>query len=432
MNLSRNQKILIGVVAFVVIVFLLVLIGVLPGLKKETNQIKATLQFWGVYDSRQVYESAIADFGNLYPGVEVNYRGFSNEADYETALLNALAAGKGPDIFMVRNLNLLRDIAKIAPAPVTKFSLLGLRNLFPQIVESDFAPDGKNIYGLPLSIDTLALIYNQDLWNGAAITAPPKTWAEFEALIPKLVKKSGVSVTRAAAALGGSLKSMETAPDVLSLLMLQSGTEMLSRDLSSASFASSDGEEALNFYLKFSDPKNADYTWNDEMKKAREAFAAGEVAMIFDYASAVSQIKSKNILLNLGVAETPQPAGAESAITFGNYWGYAVSRQSRYVNTAWDFVLNLTTKADNAKNYFTSTGKPPALRSLVSQTLNDPDLSVFAKQALTARAWGEVDYTKTSGILSDAIEAVLSGRTSSRNALQEAEDKVTDLLKKRL
>ncbi|KKU94464.1 MAG: Extracellular solute-binding protein family 1 [Candidatus Jorgensenbacteria bacterium GW2011_GWA1_48_13] len=432
MNLSRNQKILIGAAAFLVVIFLLILVGVLPGLKKETNQIKATLQFWGVYDSMRAYEGTIADFGKIYPGVEVNYRGFSNEADYETALLNALAAGKGPDIFMVRNLNLLRDITKIAPVPAIKFSLLGLRNLFPQIVESDFAPDGKNIYGLPLSIDTLALIYNQDLWNDAAITTPPKTWTEFEALIPKLVRKNGASVTRAAAALGGSLKSMETAPDVLSMLMLQSGTEMISRDFSSASFSSSDGEEALNFYLKFSDSKNAAYTWNDEMKKAREAFAAGEAAMIFDYASAVSQIRSKNILLNLGIAEVPQPAGAERAITFGNYWGYAVSRQSRYANTAWDFVLNLTTKSENAKNYFTATGKPPALRSLISQSLNDPNLTVFAKQALTARAWGEVDYNKTGGILSDMIESVLAGMISSRSALQEAEDKVTDLLKKRL
>src|SRR3989344_3074792 len=176
MNLSKNKIVIISIVGVVILIFFLILVGILPGLKKQTNQVKATLQFWGIYDDLSTYEAAIADFGKTYPGVEVNYRGFSNEADYETALLNALAAGKGPDIFMVRNLNLLRDITKIAPVPAIKFSLLGLRNLFPQIVESDFAPDGKNIYGLPLSIDTLALIYNQDLWNDAAITTPPKTW----------------------------------------------------------------------------------------------------------------------------------------------------------------------------------------------------------------------------------------------------------------
>jgi len=432
MNLTKPQIIVISSVGLVILIFLLILGGVLPGLKKKENKISVTLQFWGVADSVRAYEGAIADFSKLYPGVEVNYRGFANEDDYETALLNALASGRGPDIFMVRNMNLLRDLNKIYPVPAAKLSILGLRNLFPQIVERDFAPDGKNIYGLPLAIDTLALVYNRDLFDNAAIVTPPKTWLELEALVPKLVRKNGNAVEKAAVALGGSWKSMETAPDVLSLLMLQSGTEMLARDFSAATFASADGEEALNFYLKFSNPQSADYTWNDEMKKAREAFAAGEAAMIFDYAHALAGLKSKNPSLNVGVAEAPQPAGAEQAIAFGNYWAYTVSRQSRHVNIAWDFVINLTTKSENAAGYLAATDRPPALRSLVKQYLNDPNLAVFAKQALTARAWGEVDYNKTSGFLSEAIAAVLSGRLSARDALREAENKVTDLLTKRL
>ncbi|HXF44111.1 MAG TPA: extracellular solute-binding protein [Candidatus Paceibacterota bacterium] len=432
MNFTRNQKILIAAMGGVVLILLLVFVGILPGLKKkETRKVAANLQFWGVYDSVAAYEGAINAFSRANPGVEIAYRGFSDPEEYESTLLNALAVGKGPDIFMVRNTDLLRDATKIAPVPVSKLSVLGLRNLFPQIVESDFAPDGREIFALPLSIDTLALIYNQDFFNEAAIVSPPKTWTELEMIVPKLLRKENGYIKKAAIALGGSLRSIGNAPDILSLLMLQSGTEMISRDYRSAAFASTDGEEAMNFYLKFADPRNTAYSWNDEMKKAREAFAAGEVAMILDYASALPAIRSRNTTLNVGVAEAPQPATAEKVITFGNYWGYAVSRQSRYVNTAWDFVLSLVT-GENAKNYQVITGKPPALRALINQLLNDPSLSVFAKQSLVARAWPQVDYNKTSGFLSDAIESVLSGRASVRNALQEAEGKVTDLLIKRL
>jgi multiple sugar transport system substrate-binding protein len=433
MNLTKTQIIIIAAVGFVILLLLLIFFGLLPGLRKEDPalKLKATLEFWGVFDSVAAYDGAIKKFNETYPGVTVNYRSFSSISDYETALLDALAAGKGPDIFMVRNRALPRDINKITPAPASQVSLLGLRNLFPQVVETDFVSRGV-IYALPLSIDTLALFSNQDFLNQAAITNPPANWEDFEKAIPSLLRKdSEGKLTRSAAAIGGSLRSMEQGPDLLSLLMLQSGTKMASDDFSRATFASPQGEEALKFYTKFADPKSTLYTWSDSFGKSLDVFAEEKAAIIFDYHSAVSRIRAKNAFLNFTISAIPQPVRAEKSIAYPNYFGYAVSRQSRRGNLAWEFVIKLTSDKEVAKSYFQVTKKPPALRSLIEENLNNPELSVFARQALIARSFPQTEPNVFSQIFSGMIESVLSG-TLPGAALKKAEEEATQLMQRRL
>jgi len=144
---------------------------------------------WGL-DRTEAIEPAIQNFETLYPNVTVTYRGFTDAAKYWQALLDALAAGRGPDIFAVENRDVLRESRKLSPAPATLFSVARLRELFPKVVEQDFAPQGV-IYGLPLSIDTLALFYNRDLFDKAGVALPPATWEEFQAMVPQFVQVDG-------------------------------------------------------------------------------------------------------------------------------------------------------------------------------------------------------------------------------------------------
>ena len=106
MNLTKPQLIIVAVLGLIVVVFGLIFAGVLPGLQKnEKNpkKVQANLEFWGVGDTAQSYEEIFSNFKTVYPDVIINYRGFENADDYETALLDSLAAGKGPDIFMIQN-----------------------------------------------------------------------------------------------------------------------------------------------------------------------------------------------------------------------------------------------------------------------------------------------------------------------------------------
>ncbi len=407
MNLTKNQIVILGTAGVIFVLLILILTGILPGLKKRDPRlgIKTDLEFWGIFDKADAYQGAIAAFQKTYPGVTVNYRGFTNVAEYESALLDALAAGRGPDIFMIRSSALSREINKIVPVPSTKFSLLDLRNLFPRVVEADFTQKGA-IFALPLSIDTLALFYNQDHFDQKAITSPPKTWEEFEAVIPKL---KGIAT--------------DQAPDLLSLLMLQAGTRMISEDGSRATFASREGEDAFNFYTKFAWPN---------FRGALDAFSREDISIIFEYARGRERIKAKNPFLNFRISDIPQPKQAEKAIAYSNYWGYSVARQSRKQNLAWDFILTLTTNKDVARSYLTLTENPPALRSLINENLATPQLDVFARQALIARSWPQVEPNAISQIFSEMISSVISGNTEIKDALQKAEQEVTRLMERRL
>ncbi|MEK7086866.1 MAG: extracellular solute-binding protein, partial [Patescibacteria group bacterium] len=399
--------IIVAVLGLIVVIFGLIFAGVLPGLQKNgknPKKVQANLEFWGVGDTAQSYEEIFSNFKTVYPDVTINYRGFENADDYEIALLDSLAAGKGPDIFMIQNASLSREMNKIAPAPATKLSLLALRQ-FPKIVEQNFASQ-NSVYGLPLSIDTLALIYNRDLLNQTGVAVLPENWEDFTSLVPKLVKTdSAKKIERAGAAIGGSAKTIDGASPLLYALMLQTGTKMTSVDFKSATFASKEGLHALNFYAQFADAKNKTYTWNDALPNSLDAISQGTAVMIFNYASSIQKIKSRNAFIDLGVAPLPQPKTAGQALAYANYWGYVVSRQSKNQNLAWDFVIKMTTDAANANTYVKQTKKPPALLALIDQYLNDPNLNVFARQALIARSWPQADPKKIDEIFSRMIEA---------------------------
>jgi len=74
--------------------------------------------------------------------VTVNYRKI-DQRDYETSLINALAAGEGPDIFMIRNRALPRMRDKLIQVHPQQMSVAKLRELFPTIVEQDFCAERR-------------------------------------------------------------------------------------------------------------------------------------------------------------------------------------------------------------------------------------------------------------------------------------------------
>lgn len=435
-NFSKPQLIVIGVIFVVLFIFVGIFTGVLPGLKtQETPPPQMDILIWGVSDESDAFNYNLLAYTKLYPNIKATYQKI-DEANYEQELVNALAAGRGPDIFMVNNSWLPKHSDKVSVMPQEKVSINQFRSLFPEVVEKDFVWGGS-IYALPLYIDTLALFYNQDIFDNYAIAIPPTDWLQFKNLIPKLIKTdSSGNFQRAAAAIGGSEKNTHNASDILSLLMLQAGSEMTNENFTAANFVSSikggqTGVESLDFYTKFADPKDLYYTWNEKMPYSLDAFSQGKVAMVFEYASQVDVLKVKNPFLKIKISSMPQPDNKQDAINYADYRGFAVSKYTQYPEWVWDLVIYLTTDEVAAENYLTFTKRPPALRSLIQKYADDPNIGVFAKQALTARSWLKPDPEKVKAIFSQMIQAVVSKQLESYEALSQAERAVSDLIEAR-
>lgn len=425
-DMPKSRLIIIGSVGLIVIFFTLLFLGVIPGLRDDSGRGEPVkLNVWGVFDSRDV----IAEAARAIPGYEVNYREL-NAQTYESELVNALAAGRGPDIFMIHSSWLPKHIDKLTPVSEVQLPLASFQALYPTVAEQDFAPD-RLIYALPLYIDTLALFWNRDIFDSAGIALPPQNWIEFQNLVPKLRQLDATGkLTRAAAAIGGSNKNINRGSDLLSTLMLQAGVPMVEQDFSGADFAAG-GLEPFNFYVKFANPGSQFYTWNDSFLNSIDSFAEEKTVMIFNYAHQIQTIREKNPFLKFSIAPLPQPAGAQKAVNFANYWGLAVSNRYPDPALAWNFILAFAADPSAAASYAEKTGRLPAIRSLIAAKINDAVLGVFAKQALSARSWPRIDSSEIDRIFSKMIEDVIAGRAGAEAALKIAESAVSELMARR-
>lgn len=424
-----------------------------------------TLNYWRVYDSQDAFDEIIANYRKLHPFVTINYRKL-RYSEYENELLNALAEDRGPDIFSIHNTWVKKYQNKIVtlPAtitmayPVTKgtikkevvpelrtaksLSLNDIKNNFVDTVYYDVVRETVNaetkeienkVYGLPLSVDTLAMYYNKDLFNSAGVAQPSAYWStEFQQTVKKLTAQDARGeIVQAGTALGGST-NIERYSDILSVLMMQNGSVMMN-DAGRVEFnmipstvkdrSYNPGLEALRFYTDFANPAKEVYCWNKTLDSSLNLFAQGKLAVMFGYAYHLPMIKAQAPKLNFAIAKLPQIEG-NPPINFANYWVETVSSKSKYSNEAWDFI-QFATKAEQAKTYLAKIKKPTALRALVNEQIDDLDVGVFANQVLTARSWYRGDD-------SAAMEKIFAEMIDSAVLTPDEIDKIITLAANRV
>ena len=404
---------------------------------KEKAPSPLTLEFWSVFDDSDVYSLLISEFQKQYPYITVNYRK-KNIVSYEQELLDALASGRGPDIFSVNNAWMPRYFEKLTPTPEGLITLERFREVFADVAEQDLILDGK-IYALPFSIDTLALFYNKDLLNSAGVALLPKTWEEFNSAVEKLTQKDEEGeITQAGAALGAS-RNVNRSTDILALLMMQSGAQMVSADKTEAAFADSvslngenflPGSRALAFYTNFANRSKKVYSWNSSQHYSLDAFAQGETAMMINYSYQIPVLRAKSPHLNFGISALPQISSKGTAVSYANYWSQGVAKSSQNSVAAWQFISWLA-QSENSAQYLERAKKPASRRDLIEQQKNDADLAVFAKQALSARSWWQADNAAIEKIFADMIDRALSSPSLVDEITRDAEDQVTELMRKK-
>ena len=429
----KYKIIIISVVALLVVIAVL---GFVFGRKTEVGT-GAALEFWGT-DDAGVWNQVIIAYQTSNPAIIVKYTQKS-ESTYEKELINALAAGTGPDIAFIGNSWLNKHLEKFSPAPSNIVSPQGFENSFMGVAYQDLVRSG-NVYAVPFYVDTIALYYNKSLFNNAGIVNPPKTWDEFNIAVKKLSSKSeNGDLVRSGAALGTS-SNVNYASDILNLLMLQTGTVMIEKDGSRAGFdrtislqgkTYSPGVSALDFYTNFSNSAKPVYSWNSRMPNSLSAFKTGRTAMYLGYASDLKEIRNSGI--SFGVSPVPQVKDSRKDesyldINFGSYKAGAVTQKSASKTQAWNFLIFATSK-NAAGTYLNAALLPPARKDLIEFTASDAALNVFANQALTASNWNQPDETEVKKIFDRMINSVSLGQSASADAIKEGAIEVTNLLK---
>jgi ABC-type glycerol-3-phosphate transport system substrate-binding protein len=422
-----------------------------------------TLEVWGVWDNPDELQPVLNQFQGKYNQVSINYRKFRYE-EYERALLEAMAEGTGPDIYAVHNTWMQKYKSRLQPSPqslkmsqvqrtqgalgrqettVTILNLPGtlpadVRARYATVVAGDAVMDNL-AYGLPLSMDSLVLYYNQQLMDAAGIPNAPKTWDELKAMVPRLTLQNAQGEIVQSAIPLGTATNVSRSTDILANLMYQTGTQMLSeggavlfnQPLAGQNSAFVPGEDAMRFYTDFASPSSSVYTWNSSLPDGFQAFVSGQAAMFIGYAYHLPLIRTQAPTMDVRVTGFPQitesPVGG--GVYFANYWLYGVAKSTNEVDAAWALVQHLGS-AEAAQLYATTAGRPTALRALIDAQSADERIGVFAKQVLGSRSWYRgLNSTAAEAALKDAINEVNTGTRVTQEALNIAAQRVAQTLR---
>ena len=418
--MSSRQKIIVFSIIGVILLFVLLTIII-----KRPSRQAITLEMWGVNDKPDVFEAIISSYGKQYPNVQIHYTQ-KQASTYQNDLLQAFAKNKGPDIFILPGSWIPSYQDKIAALDLTKdkdYNLRLINETYPQIVLDELVVD-NSLLGIPLSVDTLALYYNKDIFDYYKIPLAPQTWNELLQLVPKLRKTNAQGqITRAAISLG-TYDNINWSTDILSEIMMQLGSSMVNKQTQQVTFDDSRGTqiapgiEALESYIQFSLPKSKLYTWANTFLNSIYAFSHGKTAMMIGYNQAQQIIKNYAPDLRYGVTFFPRLA-TDINVNYGKTMNAVVFNRSKYQQQAWQFLKFLASK-NASQYYFSQTKNPPARLDLISNAINDSQVGIFASQILTSRNWYQFDAPKIDAIFSKMINDVILGNIATNKAVSDA------------
>jgi ABC-type glycerol-3-phosphate transport system substrate-binding protein len=142
--------------------------------------------------------------------------------------------------------------------------------------------------------------------------------------------------------------------------------------------------------------------------------------MMFGYSYHGVQIKAKGPKINFRLSTLPQIDLLAKKYNFANYWLLGVSPKSeqQVKDTAWDFIVFATTNPEQNQTYLEKSGKSPALKSLIAKAQDDPNISPFTLQTLTAESWYRgYNPTAAEEIMKQLVTATNQGNFSDLTAL---------------
>jgi maltose-binding protein MalE len=289
MKMRPFELTLVVVFIIAILLSLLFLSGYKP--KKDTEgPVIGTVTIWGTVprDGIQEIIAEIIKEDKSYQGV--SYKEFG-ASEFDTALVNALAEGNGPDVILASHEHLVTLRTKIKPVSYEGFPLRDFKTLYIDGAQIFALTDG--IYAYPLMVDPMVMYWNKNILATENFLEAPKTWESLvNDYLPRLIKRNDDrSITRSVVALG-EYQNIQNAFGILSSLLLQAGSEGVVNDVENnyqiKLDASKDGgvqplRVSADFYTRFSKPSSSLYSWNRSFVSDKDRFLSEELVLYFEF-----------------------------------------------------------------------------------------------------------------------------------------------------
>lgn len=432
--MAKNLKFIIFGAGFLTIIIagLVIFLGIGT---KPPKKAPVILEMWGI-DKPETYQAIFNSFILDYPNIQIKYTQKKKET-YEKELLEAFLNQKAPDIFMVENIWLPRYIDRVYPAPASVITLKEYQSVIVDGPAKEFL-SGDKILGMPVYADTLGLFYNDNILKSYGFALPPKNWDEFNAVVKSITKKDqAFNISLSGAALG-SAENVNYSADILELLMLQTGLNIFDEkgqvafgnllNVDGKRFAA--GENALVFYVNFSNPSKDVYSWNNNFINSLESFSQGKTAMFFGYSSDIENVKKLAPKLNFKTSIFPEPKDSSFKTNLTRFFAPVVWINSRRPLESWQFLKFLTAPVIN-EYYIDQFNRPTTVLSLIDKQRIKASLELepFMDQVLTAKNFYQKDNFEVENIFKSMINKASVGTASYDKIIQEGVKEMERLIK---
>ncbi|MCZ0989157.1 ABC transporter substrate-binding protein [Streptomyces diastatochromogenes] len=345
-----------------------------------------TINFWHAWSAPnevKAVKDLVAGFEKAHPNIHVNIVGNMTDDKINQALRSG--GDQAPDVissFTTNNVGKFCSSGALVDLnPFFKKSGIDPETTFPKPMNEYTQFDG-NRCAVPLLGDAYGLYYNKTAFEKAGITAPPKTWSEFEADAKKLTIPQG-----------DSYKQLGFMPDYHGW---ESTTEHYFGQFSPTYFdkagksnVAKDPAFEKGFTLQkrlvdelggFQKLEKFRATLGDEWG-ARHPFHTGQVAMQLDGEWRLGMALDTKPKFDIGVAPLPVPDDQADQYGKGYITGTiaGIAATSHQQNAAWELVKYMTTNTDAVVGFANGIHNVPStLAALKSPKLKyDPRFKTF-------------------------------------------------------
>ncbi len=425
-------------VAILIIFGFFILLGVVlfstSKLKPGTDVVDAPVVMWGTLSSEVVSRLTEKITADNKVSLQLTYVQ-KKPASFEKDLVEAIADGSGPDIVLISQDMIAKNTNKFVTISFATYSLRTFKDSFVDVGSVYLKSDGA--VAIPFIVDPMVMYWNKTHFVNASVVNPPKEWSEFSEIVKKLTKKdSNFNIMQSGTALG-EYQNILHAKDILSMLFLQAGAKIVTRNpddsYRSSLYSNSSlsdkpaGIIALSFYTDFANPAKDSYTWNKSLKPSLDSFTSGDTSIYFGYASELAGISLKNPNLNFDVAKVPQVTGANKKSVFARIYGLAILKSSKSQNSAFNHIKALTS-ADSISVLSELTNLPPVRKDVLTAGSADPYMQIFNDSALIADTWIDPNSSDTDIVFKKMIESVIIGRESVDSAVNIADGELRNVI----
>ena len=300
-------------------------------------------------------------------------------------------------------------------------------DFLPPVIDS--AQYKGNLYAVPNASDGGMLYYRTDLLQGAGIAGPPKTWAE---LIDDCKKIQAQPAGAGVNCYAGQFQKYEGLTVNAAEAINSAGGVIVDKD-GKPNVNTPEAKAGLDFLVNgFKDgyiPKEA-LTYKEE--EGRRAFQGGKLIFHrqwpYQYALAEKTDGSSQVAGKFAVAPLPGLNGPGVSSLGGHALG--ISSYAKNKKSALDFIKYYTSK-ENSQKYLELASQAPVYTSIYDDpTLQKkfPYLTTLKASILGAQARPKVvRYGDATLAIQDAAYGALQGTLTTDQALQQLQDKLTQL-----